>query len=297
MLPTFIIAGVPKSGTTSTVEYLKSHPQVCMSVVQEPIFFTHVRGNKKRVDGKTPWASGNFDKGLEWYQSLFQACGDAKAIGEASGLYWTAEDAPGLIKQYVPDVKILILLRDPVERMYSHYLHTVRLGHELSPFSEMVTTRDFWFQYFVYVSSYQIHLKRYLKIFSKEHITVFLFDDLKANPQKYMEGMFDVIGVDSDFSLPNIGRKYNPRHDTHIGVLERYLYELSHEIKVRTKRPIPEWLRQIGLSIVRVNSVTVKNAPIPRESCLKLKQEFSETIDFVEDYLGRDLTAWREDCG
>lgn len=106
MLPNFLIVGAARAGTTSLYYYLKQHPDVFMSPKKEIDFFD--------VDK-------NFEKGLDWYERYFEGYTGQKAIGEASPLYMYLEKVPKRIAKVIPDVKLIFILRNPVDRAYSHY--------------------------------------------------------------------------------------------------------------------------------------------------------------------------------
>ena len=112
MLPTFIIAGAAKSGTTALHEVLNSHPEICMSWMKGPTYFTEEASRSTHQRGK------------EWYERLFSECVNAQAIGEVSPFYMTGMDAPELIYGTVPKVKLLFVLRNPIDRLYSYYRYS-----------------------------------------------------------------------------------------------------------------------------------------------------------------------------
>ena len=114
MLPTFIVIGAMKCGTNSLHRYLKLHPQICMSSTKEPNYFVEEK---------------NYAEGIDWYQSLFKD--STKALGECSTNYSKRPFFQGVaqrIQAVLPDVKLIYLLRDPVERIISHYRHNFAEG-------------------------------------------------------------------------------------------------------------------------------------------------------------------------
>jgi hypothetical protein len=120
-MPNFLIIGAAKSGTTSLHHYLKQHPQVYMSQIKEPSFFAF-EGTKPAIPGPWKrWAAHNFITDIQAYRSLFQGVSDEVAIGEASTIYLVHPTAPQRIRHYVPDAKLIAILRDPAERAYSNY--------------------------------------------------------------------------------------------------------------------------------------------------------------------------------
>ena len=133
MLPTFIIAGAGKSGTTALWAYLNQHPEICMSRIKEPMFFTNLLGYRQGGSIEAPVYEGRYKSGLEWYEKLFAKCCQKRALGEASTAYMYAKDAAGLIKKTLPEVKLIFLLRNPVDRLYSNYWQERKYGWTCLP--------------------------------------------------------------------------------------------------------------------------------------------------------------------
>ena len=127
MLPDFIIIGTQRGGTTSLYTYLTAHPKIAPARVKEVHYF-----------------SVNYEKGLDWYRSNFpRTRGLRRRItGEASPYYIFHPHSPGRVKELLPDVKLIALLRDPVARAFSHYRHEVGLGEEPLSFEEAVARED-----------------------------------------------------------------------------------------------------------------------------------------------------------
>src|SRR5215469_13417957 len=120
--PSFFIVGAANSGTTSLYGYLKQHPDVFMPALKEPHYFAQVTPSHKQRHLRT------IIRNQAAYLRLFHRADGCKAIGEASPSYLWDANAPYRIARAIPDAKIIILLRDPVERAYSHYLMDVREG-------------------------------------------------------------------------------------------------------------------------------------------------------------------------
>ena len=127
-MPNFLIIGAMRAGTTSLYHYLKQHPQVYMSPVKEPRFFA-LEGEKPDPGRPTDERLMNHSiTDIEAYRALFQAVSKETAIGEASPLYLYSPKAPERIRHYIPDAKLIAVLRDPVERAYSHFLDIFMTG-------------------------------------------------------------------------------------------------------------------------------------------------------------------------
>jgi len=157
--PNFFIVGVAKAGTTSLSEWLKQHPQIYIPAIKEPHYFAS--------DLVDPIVR-NVVRTKEDYLALFAKARNYKARGEASTSYFTHwKQVPERIKATIPDARIIILLRDPIERAYSSYLMLVRQGYENLPFVEAVRSGRFSSWYRV---TYTQPLKKYIEVFGRENI-------------------------------------------------------------------------------------------------------------------------------
>lgn len=294
MVPSFIVAGAPKSGTTSLWEYLKAHPEVCMARMKEPAFFTEVMGWDETGDESAPRRSGRFRKGMDWYQGLFGDCESKKATGEASTLYWEATDAAGLIRRHVPDVRLIFLVRNPVNRVYSNYWQERKQGRKIPDFYEMVMNRHPRLEQYIYVSSYDIHLERFSSIFDDDQLLVLLYEDMRNNPAEVLRAVYGHIGIDESFLPSNLGQKFNaarlPRSDwTQRLISAPWLH--------RTADKLPDWARAVAVksrtALVSLNSVQRQYPPLSSRTRESLSHELSGAVDAVEEFLGQAIPSWR----
>ncbi|MEX2132610.1 MAG: sulfotransferase domain-containing protein, partial [Acidimicrobiia bacterium] len=126
-LPTFLIAGAMRCGTTSLNAYLREHDEITVGQPKEVHFFDQ-----------------NYERGIDWYLQHFPGSDTAKAIGEATPAYLYFPEVAERIATTLPDVKILLLLRDPVDRAHSHYWHNRSVGREKLEFAEAIAAwREF----------------------------------------------------------------------------------------------------------------------------------------------------------
>lgn len=180
--PNFFIVGAAKAGTTSLYSYLRQHPQIFMPPdIKEPHYFAQIRPSRAQR-----FASRVFICDRDAYLRLFQAAEGYRAVGEASPSYLWCEEAPARIHAVAPGARIVITLRDPVERAYSHYLMDYREGVQHLPFYEALladwrSQNKGWAvsQLYVELGFYARQIERYLRLFGAERVHILFYDDLR----------------------------------------------------------------------------------------------------------------------
>ncbi len=189
MLPNFLVIGAQKSGTSSFDNYLRLHPDVAMCAVKEPDFFVEER---------------NWGRGIEWYESLFDHTGGARAVGEASTSYTMFPRYRGVPERIVatlPDVRLIYLVRNPIERARSDYLHyrfpvrgraTQHVVAERRPISRALLENDIYLA----TSRYAMQLEQYLQVIDRERILIITTESLAHDRVRTMHKAFSFIGVD-----------------------------------------------------------------------------------------------------
>jgi hypothetical protein len=194
VLPNLIVIGAAKCGTTSLHAYLDLHPEISMSREKELHFF---------VDQK------NWGRGLAWYESQFDAA--APVRGESSPGYSAFPLYPGVVERMsktIPHAKLVYLVRDPVERIVSHYTHrTVNWPH-MGTLEEALTDAHVR-EWLVTPSRYWLQLERYLTRFPAEQILVIDTDELRASRVEVLARIFAFLGVEPSFRSPDFERAYN----------------------------------------------------------------------------------------
>ena len=174
ILPNFFIVGVGKGGTTSLYKYLSFHQEIYMSPIKEPNYFAKdIYDFHDCLDIQSPLEN------FESYIALFKNVKNEKAIGEASVSYLYSNIAPFEIRKLIPDAKIIIILRNPIERALSHFLMNLRDGLIIdTEFCRAIQKRPLYLE----LGLYSKHIKKYYSIFSKEKILLLFYEDLKENP-------------------------------------------------------------------------------------------------------------------
>jgi hypothetical protein len=299
-LPNFLIISPGKSGTNALYHYLEQHPEIYMSPVKEPRFFT-LEGREPdsfQGPGDQEVMSRGTVTNLEDYRALFAGVSGEKAIGEATVTYLHVPEAAGRIRHYVPEAKLVAVLRNPVERAYSAYLRKVSTGRERSSFSEALEEEEEriqnnWAPGWQYrrIGFYHEHLTRYYELFEPEQIRVYLYEDLKEEPVGTTQSIFRFLGVDDTF-VPDTSLK----HDDDASSVPRS-YALNtfvgkpNPLKSVLKPFVPRGLRR-RIS-AKLHESNLKGAPPMDEGVREeLTEAYREDILKLEGLIGRDLSGW-----
>ena len=163
----FFIVGAPKSGTTSLYHYLNEHLEIEMSSQKEPDYFSDEALNQQGM-----YYGKNRIDNINKYHGLFTT-NAVKLRGEASVSYLFYDDVPQKIKEYNSKAKIIIMLRNPIDRAFSHYLMDYRLGLVSDSFDSIIKNKlnhknaNLFFQQYIKLSEYSQQVSRYLEVFDK----------------------------------------------------------------------------------------------------------------------------------
>lgn len=216
-LPNFLIIGAAKAGTTSLYRYLDQHPQIYMSPIKEPNFFA-LEGQPLDFcgPGDAQYIRRFSVTDPDAYEALFAGVRDEVAVGEASALYLYSPAAPVNICHYAPQMKLIAILRHPVERAYSAFLHLLRDEREpLTDFScalgaEETRVRRGWEHIWHYrrMGFYAEQLWRYYRHFGRDQIRVYRYEELRDEPERLTADIFEFLGVDPSFT-PDMSVRHN----------------------------------------------------------------------------------------
>lgn len=298
-LPTFLIIGAAKSGTTSVSRYLGHHPDVFMSPREAPAYFA-CAGVQPRYAGPT---AGTITERAVWrlsdYRRLFAGQRDQKMAGEKSTQYLWSPLAARAIRDAIPDARLIAILRNPADRAYSQFTHNLRaLWEPLTDFraaldAEPDRKKQNWSYNYLYRERgrYAEQLERYYALFPREQLLVLPYDDLVTDAAGVMRTICRHLGISDAHALP-VSERHNvsagvPMH----GLLHRVLTRDS-VVKSALRKVMPPGLqRRIWWSIFRRNL-----APLPAfDPALRrqLLEESANDIHKLERLIGRDLSAWR----
>jgi len=294
-LPNFVVIGAYKSGTTSLYQYLKEHPEIFLSSVKEMSYLAYEDGVTPRSIWGTPIVrdlNQFLIRSISAYQNNFKSVNSEKAIGDVSPMYMASAVAPERIKHYLEDVKIIAILRNPVDRAYSAYLMHVRNGRENRNMEDIILENPFE-ERIIRTGFYYPQLKRYFDLFDADKIRILIFEEFKANTVKVMQDVYRFLGVTDSF-VPNVNIIHNvggiPKHPKlyrlglgrRFWIIQRYLPSLS--------RIVTKPLRGVRISVI--NREFIKAPELPADVRYKLKEVYRGDILQLQNMLKRDLSAW-----
>lgn len=284
-LPNFIMIGVAKAGTTSFFRYLDQHPQIYMTPIKATNFFGYedARNWKWREEGEPPMLQNFPVKTFEAYEASFAGATNEPAIGEVSPQYFRCPNAAQRIRECIPNAKLVVSLRNPAERAFSGFMMRTRRGEVVKGFYEELTPQSSH----VKESFYYHRLKRYMDLFPKDQIKVYVFEEFKKNPADTVLDLYDFLGVDKGF-VPDTSVRHNPGAVPKIRILNRLFYHPNF-INM-AKSVVPERLHEKLRHIQQLNQKATPKLPADLRS--RLLSYYREDILKLETLLDRDLSIW-----
>ncbi len=294
-LPDFIIIGAMKSGTTSLFQLLERHPKLFMCTPKEPQYFSR---------------DPVYARGEAWYRSLYAGAREDQLCGEASTCYtrWPHfGDAAGRIVQAVPDVRMIYLMRHPVDRSYSHYGHLVQesrmkrrgpvgtLEEALEEIGEIIDASLYLFQ-----------MEQYLKHFSREQFLLLTLDDMKKDPAATLEQVQTFLGLEPMDLLAAGKVKANKWGELqardrllrmtnrirHAPVVSQVASALPKSWRRKTRSAMTASPAAVSLMRLTLRKQKRELEGLTPEMRQRLLERFAEPTRQLEDFLGRKLPAW-----
>jgi Sulfotransferase domain len=266
MLPNFLGIGAPRCGTTWLYKQLYEHQEVFIPRQKEIHFFDQ-----------------NYEKGLSWYETFFDNSSGKKAIGEITPDYISAENAPERIKKDLGNIRLILMLRNPVERAYSHYWNMINKHKKLgidpdTPFHVMVDMEP----RIIDQGRYFKMLQKFLTVFQKEEILIIFHEELKNSPNKIWIRVCRFLGVDESFRPAWLQQNVNTGQSQYVKLQSlRYMDRFFYKVKLFS---IANWL----------NKINQKGIPeMPKDLKDRLKRVYSDDIHHLEKLCKRDLAYWR----
>ena len=287
MLVDFFIVGAPKAGTTSLFYYLNKNKGICMSSIKEPNFFS----SQDLKIQKIYYDSLILDN-LKEYERIFTPKNKQQIIGEASVSYLFYPNVANRIFDYNPRSKIIIILRDPVERAFSHYSMDLRLGHVKLSLDELfdlgLNNKDnLFFQQYILLGQYYEQVNRYIEVFGRENICVKFYDELKLDASSFYSDILKFLQQENDHNI-DFNQPFN-KSKLPSNKFIKWLYSWPIIRKISLI-----FLPLSVIEFININFFKENNNIINNDLKSKLHSFFLEDIEKLEKLLSKDLNSWKK---
>ena len=286
MNPNFFIVGVPKSGTTSIYNYLKSHQEVFMSKKKEINFFSN-----QEILSQNLYYNNSVCDSMENYLKHFINSENYKVVGEASVSYLFYQNVAEKIYKFNNEAKILIILRDPVMRAFSHYLMDYRLGYTKSGFSAIIRSnnseknQNLFFQQYVSVGMYYEQVKKYVDLFGK-NVLILKYEDLIFNNNLFIKKICDFL----DINYYNIKTLNKSNIYKNANTFIMYFYQITFFRKFANFCLSKFYKDKLSRLIFNY-----KKPKIHEEDFLFLRKYYYNDICLLEKEIDVDLSNWKNE--
>jgi hypothetical protein len=274
-LPTFIGIGVPRGGTTWLHTWLASHPDVFMPTHRKEIRFF----------------DRHYDKGVSWYEDFFRPAeesGRFQAIGEISPQYLYCQECPERIRSTLPDVRLLLMLRHPVDRAYSNYGFTVQRSRYRGSFEDFVASRPSSLER----GFYSRYVSNFLPYFDTGRILGIVSEEIFAGLEEARIRVADFLGVSAErFPEDGVDRKVNPSTVPSSRTLSGLTVIVGRRLRRWGLEPVVDATRRLG-----AQRVIARGAPLPAldpDLRKKLSLQFEKEFEELEACLDVDLSRWK----
>lgn len=276
----FLGIGVQKAATTWLFQCLKEHPEI--------------RVPELRINKEINFFNRNYIKGYTWYHRQF-TFGPWKT-GEYSPLYFPDKNVAERVYRYNPEIKLILSLRNPVDRAYSQHLHEIRQNRipgSLYRFGEALKYNPTYIEQ----GKYATHLECWLKFFDLHKIHIILYDEISSQPATVLRELFSFLSVNSDFQPALLNKRENFAHTYRSRALFRVMTRASKWLQKYVGRSGTDMIRATKIpSLLRTfNEVEFDETlvpPLSEDQLNCLRDEFNEDIQRLESLVGKDLAHW-----
>jgi hypothetical protein len=281
----FVGIGAPRCGTTWISQCISEHPELYFPINKEMNFFTpqKIYGNKSSYD-------------LEGINGYYKRFGDTKGLktGEFSTTYFESKKTAESIKKSFPRTKIILAIRNPVERFISG-IEYLKDYHRCKITPERIKREE-------NLGYYYKNLQPWVRLFGKKNIHIIIYEDIKKNPKKVVKSLYNFLGVKANFIPPSLNKKINPRgipKSKILNMIQKNIAKIAPMLRKMRLFFLIDFLRGLGLNriywiIWRKNlRPQEKKKPTSMRGLAKLKQGYKSDIEKLEKFLKRDLSIWK----
>ena len=279
------IVGAAKSATTSFHDYLSQHPEINMSSVKEPNFFS----SEEVSNDNLYYRGAPLVKSIEDYESLFIQKDILKIWGESSVSYLFYPDVANRLKEYNVESKVLIFLRNPIQRAFSHYLMDFTAGYFNLLFSELIKNSELnskAYQQTILQSFYFDKVKHYLEVFGDKKVKIIILEEIKNNTNSVMKDIEDFLDIDH-FNGYCFDKK-NSFSYSNLRII-KFIYR-SQFIKSFLRK----FISKENINVLKLFLLKGEKPHMSEESKIFLENLFREDVKSLSNLLNKDLNSiWK----
>lgn len=292
-LPNLVVVGAPKCGTTSLYHYLKQHPEVYVPTRKELHYFTREQLARDTAGPGDAAVLRHSCPDREAYEAEFAGARNERIRGDISPSYFDFPEVAAAMRRELDDARVVILLRDPVAKAFSQYMHLVRDGRETLAFydaleAEADRVRRRWSMIWRYASSslYAGRVRTYLDAFGPARVRIYLFEEFIADPQAMLTDLWRFLGIDQSVR-PDTSRTFNASSRPRSRVLATLVSKRSPLAAV-ARTLMPSGLRGRVTEAIRGLNAG-KKGEVDARSRAYLREYFAADVRETEAILGREL--------
>jgi len=291
--PDFIGIGAMRSGTTWLTKCIDSHPDMFIPPAKKEINFFNLFSKESSTGQQQMW---NYSKGIDWYEEHFSQANKEQKTGEYSPHYLCDQESPKLIHKNYPNVKLILSLRNPIDRAFSHYQYIRRYANVPNTFEEALY-KNLGYKY-LQNGLYGKYLENYLNLFDKEQIHIIFFEDIKNKKYKLISKLYSFLEVEHNFISPILSKKINTSNVIRLKKLQSLFRDIRIFVKNNPKMYLL-WnkigLVELGRNIQKINTTKhiIDIAMIKVETKKYLIDYYRDDIEKLENILSLDLSHWK----
>lgn len=270
--------------TTWLYQQLKEHPDIYVPETKELHFFNKYNSNL--------YEKNHFQLGMNWYKNFFRNYRGEKAIGEVTPMYICDRYAPERIRETLPNIKMIAVLRNPVDRAYSHYWMAKSKKHTQNTFEEVVNNKQ---PKFIERGLYYEQLQRYYELFDKEQILILLADDFYNNKENSLQKVFRFLDVNTNYISNDTEKKVNKTGAYRSPFLYNLITKSTHALRKSNRTgKLVDFTKKIGLAdfIMRKNRKEFQYPEIPNDLKHRLIAYYKPHNENLQKLINRDIQHW-----
>jgi len=283
-MPSFLCVGAPKCATTWLFRCLLEHPEVFLPDFKEINFFMVCR-----------WGDDYESKGLDYYLDLFEAAATERVVGDFSPNLLQDPFAPERLRALIPEARLIVMIRNPVERAHSHY-HYVRNRSTYGGYSLQEVLEDPSRDHAGFLSQglYGEQLERWLEHFPRDQILVIPTEDVRDRPELVLRQICTFIGISPNFSPSALRSVVNPSKATRIRSLHGWSVRVSRFLTAHGLDRVRMMLKRVGIVrlVQGLNDTPQENPPLTAREVHDLTAFYREDNARLSRLLGRDYSHW-----